>query len=99
MRYTLLEIGAVSDSSSMENSTSLSGGNLGRSLGKTSRNSQTTGMGVRLGEALAWAATGKTGSKGTTRDILSSKEGSHNSTLLLFISNTTHTPATGSFQE
>ena len=34
-------------------------------------------------------ATGKTGSEGTKRDILSSEEGSRNSTLLRFISNTT----------
>jgi hypothetical protein len=46
-------------------------------------------MEVRSGMASAWAATGKTGSEGMMRDILSSKNGSRNSTLLLFISNTT----------
>jgi len=89
MWYGHLEIGAIPGSSSMENSTSLSGGNPGRSLGKTSGNSHTTEMEVRSGAALAWATTGKTGSEGTIRDILSLEEGSCNSTLLLFISNTT----------
>ena len=46
-------------------------------------------MEVRSGEASAWVATGKTGSEGTIRDIISSEEGSYNSTLLRFISNTT----------
>jgi hypothetical protein len=41
-QYDLLEIGAVLGFNSITNSTSLSGGNLGRSSGKTSGNSHTT---------------------------------------------------------
>jgi hypothetical protein len=41
--YGLLEIGAVPGSSSILNSTSQSGGNPGKSSGKTSENSHTTG--------------------------------------------------------
>jgi hypothetical protein len=44
IRYDLLEIGAVSSFSSITNSTSLAGGKLGRSSGKTSGNSHTTGI-------------------------------------------------------
>jgi hypothetical protein len=42
IRYDLLEIGAVPGFNSITNSTSLSGGNPGRSSGKTSGNSHTT---------------------------------------------------------
>jgi hypothetical protein len=73
----------------MINSTSLSGGNLGKSLGKTSRNSQTTGIEARSGEASTLAATGEAKSEGIKRDILSSEEGSHNSTTLRLRSKTT----------
>jgi hypothetical protein len=44
IRYDLLEIGAVPGFHSITNSTSLSGGNPGRSSGNMSRNSHTTGM-------------------------------------------------------
>jgi hypothetical protein len=44
IRYDLLEIGVVLGFNSITNSTSLSGGNPGRSSGKTSRNSHTTGI-------------------------------------------------------
>jgi hypothetical protein len=44
IRYDLLEIGVVSGFNSITNSTSLSGGNQGRSSGKTSGNSHTTGI-------------------------------------------------------
>jgi hypothetical protein len=73
----------------MVNSTSLSGGNLGRSSGKTSKNSQTMGIEVRLGEASTLAATGEAESEGIRRDILSSEEGSRNSTTLRLRSKTT----------
>jgi hypothetical protein len=42
IRYDLLEMGAVPGFNSITNSTSLSGGNPGRSSGKTSGNSHTT---------------------------------------------------------
>jgi hypothetical protein len=42
IRYDLLEIGAVPGFNSITNSTSLYGGNPGRSSGKTSGNSHTT---------------------------------------------------------
>jgi hypothetical protein len=42
IRYDLLETGAVSGFNSITNSTSLSGGNPGRSYGKTFENSHTT---------------------------------------------------------
>ena len=58
MQYGHRDIGAEPGSSSMENSTSLSGGNPGRSLGKTSGNSHTTGIEVRSGVASAWAVWG-----------------------------------------
>jgi hypothetical protein len=44
IRYDLLEIGVVPGFNSITNSTSLSGGNLGRSSRKTSGNSHTTGI-------------------------------------------------------
>jgi hypothetical protein len=44
IRYDLLEIGAVPGFNSITNSTSLSGGNPGRSSRKTSGNSHTTGI-------------------------------------------------------
>jgi hypothetical protein len=73
----------------MVNSTSLSDGNPGRSLGKTSGNSQTTGIEARSGEASTFAATGEAESEGIRRDILSSEEGSHNSTNLCLRSQST----------
>jgi hypothetical protein len=51
MQYGRREIGAVPGSNLIENSTSLSRGNPSRSLGKTSRNSQTIGIEARSGEA------------------------------------------------
>jgi hypothetical protein len=56
----------------MVNSTSLSGGNLYISSGKTSRNSQTTGIEARSREASTLAATGEAELDGIRRDILSS---------------------------
>jgi hypothetical protein len=44
IRYDLLEMGAIPGFNSITNSTSLSGGNLGKSSGKTSGNSHTTGI-------------------------------------------------------
>jgi hypothetical protein len=44
IRYDLLEIGAVPGFSSITNPTSLSGGNPGKSSGKTSESSHTTGI-------------------------------------------------------
>jgi hypothetical protein len=44
IRYDLLEIGTISGFNSITNSTSLSGGNPGRSFGKTFGNSHTTGI-------------------------------------------------------
>jgi hypothetical protein len=44
IRYDLLETGAIPGFNSIKNSTSLSGGNPGRSSGKSSRNSHTTGI-------------------------------------------------------
>jgi hypothetical protein len=73
----------------MVNSTSLSGGNPGRSSGKISKNSQTTGIEARTEEASTLAATGEAGTEGIRRDILSSIEGSHNSTTLRLRSKTT----------
>jgi hypothetical protein len=58
----------------MVNSTSLSGGNPDKSLGKTSRNSQTMGIEARSGEASALATTGEAKPEGIRRDILQKKE-------------------------
>jgi hypothetical protein len=44
IQYDLLEIGAVPGFNSITNSTSLLGGNPGKSSGKTFRNSHTTGI-------------------------------------------------------
>jgi hypothetical protein len=66
----------------MVNSISLFGGNPGRSSGKTSENSQTTGIEARSGEASTLAATGEAGTEVIRRDILYSEEGSYNSTTL-----------------
>jgi hypothetical protein len=44
IRYDLLEIGVIPGFNSITNSTSLSGGNLGKSSGNTSGNSHTIGM-------------------------------------------------------
>jgi hypothetical protein len=44
IRYDLLEIGVVPGFNSITNYTSLSGGNRGRSSGKSSGNSHTTGI-------------------------------------------------------
>jgi hypothetical protein len=44
IRYVLLEIGAVPGLNSITKSTSLYGGNLGKSIGNTSGNSHTTEM-------------------------------------------------------
>jgi hypothetical protein len=58
----------------MVNSTSLSSGNPDKSSGNTFRNSQTTGIETRLGEASALATTGEAKSEGIRRDILSLEE-------------------------
>jgi hypothetical protein len=58
----------------MVNSTSLSGGNLDKSSGKTSENSQTTRIEARSGEASALATTREVKSEGIRRDILQKKE-------------------------
>ena len=46
IRYDALEIGVVPRMTSIENSRTRSGGNLGRSYGNTSNNSSTTGFGI-----------------------------------------------------
>jgi hypothetical protein len=81
-------MGVVSGSNSIVNSTSLSGGNPGKSSGKISENSWTTGIEVRSEETSTFAATGEVGSEGIRRDILSSDTGSHNSTTLRLRSKT-----------
>jgi hypothetical protein len=58
----------------MVNSTSLSSGNLGKSLGNTFKNSRTTGIEARLGEASALGTTREAKSEGIRRDILSLEE-------------------------
>jgi hypothetical protein len=73
----------------MVNSTSLTGGNPGRSSGKTSGNSQTTGIEARSGETSTFAATGEVESEGIRRDILSLEEEGCNSTTLRLRSKTT----------
>jgi hypothetical protein len=73
----------------MVNSTSLFGGNPDRSSGKTSGNSQTMGIEARLGETSTFVATGEVELEGIRRDILSSEEGSRNSTTLHLRSKTT----------
>jgi hypothetical protein len=73
----------------MVNSTSLSGGNPGKSSGKTSGNSQTTGIEARAGEASVLETAAREEIGGIIRDILSSDEGSFNSTTLWLRSKTT----------
>jgi hypothetical protein len=66
IRYDLLEMGAVPGFNSITNSTFLSGGNPGKSSGKTSGNSHTTGISLiygmmasyKLPNGLAGMATG-----------------------------------------